>query len=220
MAIDRSYIAENDRKRRRLEAPTVQGRARSSDRIPKLLASAALGLATALGPTAAVEAQSSPAVTVTNALPTSTVCPNGNTVSVFAPQQQVIQPGGNSIRVTGDFSNFPGLGIQVNNWYWTSIQLPVQSGNPQDPDNSGAQFSISSQCVLARQPAWYGKGIPTYLIATVTAAKTSDGCAITIAPSAYTNAVTPGCCAPPGIGSNTCTGPWGVTSTGQPWPPR
>ena len=65
MAIDRSYIAENDRKRRRLEAPTVQGRARSSDRIPKLVASAALGLATALGPTAAVEAQSSPAVTVT-----------------------------------------------------------------------------------------------------------------------------------------------------------
>jgi hypothetical protein len=82
------------------------------------------------------------------------VCPNGNTVSVFAPQQQVIQPGGNSIRVTGDFSSFPGLGIQVNNWYWTSIPLPVQSGNPQDPDNSGAQFSISSQCVLAHQPAW------------------------------------------------------------------
>ena len=106
-----------------------------SDRIPKLLASAALGLATALGPTAPVGAQS--AITVTNALPTSTVCPNGNTVSAFAPQQQVIQPGGHSIRVTGDFSSFPGLGIQVNNWYWTSITLARPERQPAEPRQLG-----------------------------------------------------------------------------------
>jgi hypothetical protein len=67
--------------------------------------------------------------------------------------------------LSGDFSKFPGLGIQVNNWYWTVVSLPVQKGDPQNPDNSGAQFAISDQCVLSRQPAWYRKGIPTYLIA-------------------------------------------------------
>ena len=121
--------------------------------------------------------------------------------------------------MSGDFSQFPGLGIQVNNWYWTSISLPVQAGSPQNPDNSGAQFAISDQCVLSQEPAWYGKGIQTYLIAAVTAEKTSGGCKITVAQNSYTNAVTPGCCSPPGIGSNTCTGPWGVTNNHLPWPP-
>ena len=161
-------------------------------------------------------------LTVVNALPRSQVCPLGNTVSIFAPGQQVIQPEGNSLNVSGDFSKLPGLGIQVNNWYWTAISLPVQKGDPQNPDNSGAQFAISDQCVLSQQPPWYGKGIPTYLIALVTAEKTSDGCKITIARNTYTDAVTPGCCSPPGIGGNTCTGPWGVTNNhvGEPWPPR
>jgi hypothetical protein len=36
----------------------------------------------------------------------------------------VIQPEGNSRDVSGDFSKFPGLGIQVNNWYWTAVSLP------------------------------------------------------------------------------------------------
>lgn len=158
-------------------------------------------------------------LTIVNDLPASTVCPNGNTLSVFAPGQQVVQPGGGSVTLLGDFSRFPGVGIQVNNWYWTSVSLPVQAGPPQNPDNSGAQFAISAECVLSQEPAWYGKGIPTYLIAAVTAAKTADGCRITVAPGSYTDAVTPGCCAPPGIGSGTCTGPWGVTNDHQPWPP-
>ena len=175
-----------------------------------------------------VNARACPGLTVVNALPRSSVCPLGNTVSIFLPgqSQQVIQPEGKSLDVTGDFSTFPGLGIQVNNWYWTSVSLPVQKGDPQkgdqNPDNSGAQFAISDQCVLSQQPAWYGMGIPTYVIAMVTAAKTAEGCTITIARSNYTDAVTPGCCSPPGIGGNTCTGPWGITNNhvGEPWPPR
>jgi hypothetical protein len=161
-------------------------------------------------------------VTIVNSLTQSPVCPNGNSVSVFAPGQQVIQVGGAPITVTGDFSAFPGIGIQVNNWYWTSVQRPIQSDDPQNPDNSGAQFAISDQCVLSRQPAWYGEGIATYVIASVTARKTAGGCTITISQNAYTNAVTPGCCAPPGIGRDTCTGPWGITDNdvGEPWPPR
>jgi hypothetical protein len=150
------------------------------------------------------------------------VCPLGNTVSVFSPGQRVIQPEGNSLEVSGNFSTFPGLGIQVNNWYWTAVSLPVQKGDPQNPDNSGAQFALSDQCVLSQQPAWYGKGIPTYLITTVTAEKTSAGCTITITRNNYTDAVTPSCCAPPGIGGSTCAGPWGITNNhvGEPWPPR
>lgn len=158
-------------------------------------------------------------LTITNDLPASTVCPNGNTVSVFAPGQRVIRPGGGAVTLQGDFSQFPGVGIQVNNWYWTSVSLPVQTGPPQNPDNSGAQFAVSGECALSQEPAWFGKGIPTYLIAAVTAAKTPDGCRITVSQSGYTDAVTPGCCAPPGIGSGTCTGPWGVTDDHQPWPP-
>ena len=169
-----------------------------------------------------VGARACPRLTVVNALPKSSVCPLGNTVSLFTSGQQVIQPEGNSLDVSGDFSKFPGLGIQVNNWYWMVVSLPVQKGDPQNPDNSGAQFALTDQCVLSRQPAWYGKGIPTYLIALLTAEKTSDGCKITIARNDYTDAVTPGCCSPPGIGGNTCTGPWGITNdhVGEPWPPR
>ncbi|HET9605709.1 MAG TPA: hypothetical protein VFO87_01580, partial [Nitrospira sp.] len=67
----------------------------------------------------ALDAHAGPPITVTNALPKSTVCANGNTVSIFAPGQQVIPPDGQSVTLNGDFSNFPGLGVQVNNWYWT-----------------------------------------------------------------------------------------------------
>jgi hypothetical protein len=56
-------------------------------------------------------------------------------------------------------------------------------------------------------------------IATVTAESTAAGCTITIALNVYTDAVTPGCCSLPGIGGATCTGPWGITNSGQPWPP-
>jgi len=190
-------------------------------RVPRLAEGLAFIVA-ALAWLGTIDAHAGPPVTIVNALPRSPVCPNGNSVSVFAPGQQVIHVGGAPLTVTGDFSALPGIGIQVNNWYWTSVQLPVQRGDLQNPDNSGAQFAISDQCVLSQQPAWYGKGIPTYLIAGVTAQKTAGGCTITISPNAYTNAVTPGCCAPPGIGSNTCAGPWGITNNhvGEPWPPR
>lgn len=183
---------------------------------------AALGLVVVLGFPGTADAQAGPSLTITNALPPSPVCAHGNTVSIFTPGQQVIQPGGNSLTVNGNFATFPGVGIQVNNWYWTATSLPVQRHNPQNPDNSGGQFAISDQCVLSRQPAWYGQGIPTYVIAAVTAEKTSGGCRITITRNDYTDAVTPGCCSPPGIGSHTCMGPWGVTNghVGEPWPPK
>jgi len=160
-------------------------------------------------------------VTVVNALGGSPVCNNGNTLQLFANGgQQTIRPG-QSATINGDFSNFPGLGIQVNNWYWTQGRLPVQGGNPQNPDNSGAQFKLNGACGLDWSPAWYGKGIETYRIASVTAARSGSGCTITVRPNGYTNAVTPGCCAPPIFGGGACAqNTWGRTQTGQSWPPR
>lgn len=165
-------------------------------------------------------------ITIQNNLNTTSPCPAGNTVTVFTSDggQQVIQPGGNSIAVSGDYSSGSGLGIQVNNWYWTSVDLPVQKGPPQNPDNSGAQFTISDQCVLSQAPPVYGKGIETYKIASVQAQKSDSGCLITIdKKQPYTDAVTPECCAPPINGwNNVCAaGSWGKTNNNiTPWPPQ
>ncbi|MBX7106881.1 MAG: hypothetical protein K1X57_22615 [Gemmataceae bacterium] len=164
-------------------------------------------------------------ITVKNNLNSSSPCANGNTVSLFTSDggQKVIQPGGGSVTIQGDYSAYPGLGLQVNNWYWTSVNLPVQKGPPQNPDNSGAQFVISEQCTLSPAPPVYGKGIETYEISSVTAQKTgTNECLITIGEKPpYTDAVTPSCCAPPlpGMG-NVCSGPWGATNNQQPWPPQ
>jgi len=81
---------------------------------------------------------------------------------------------------------------------------------------------LSDQCSLSQAPPVYGKGIQTYAIANVTAQSTSSGCQITLGEKQpWTDAVTPGCCAPPLPGmANVCQGPWGVTNNQQPWPPR
>ena len=165
-------------------------------------------------------------VTIVNNITTSTACPDGNKVSVFYPEKGItVQkdiPVGSSFKLTGDYSKTPGIGIQVDNWYWTSIKLPVQKGSdtvPQNPDNSGEQFAISDACALTKSPAWFGKGIPTSLIAKVTATKSQGGCTITLTGNKNTDAVTPQCCAPPSFTQGVCKGPWGATQTGKPWPP-
>ncbi|MGH8511730.1 MAG: hypothetical protein ACREU8_10240, partial [Gammaproteobacteria bacterium] len=139
-----------------LESPREPTRSRCPDRAPIRFLIVALGIIGALGPGSTRSAKAGPPITIINALPPSPVCPGGNTVSVFTSGQQVIQPGGPLVTITGDFSKFPGFGLQVNNWYWTSISLPVQKGGPQNPDNSGAQFALSDQCDLSKAPAWFG----------------------------------------------------------------
>jgi hypothetical protein len=149
---------------------------------------------------------------------------SGNTVTLFySGNQPTINPGG-SLEISGDFSQKPyGLGIQINNWYWTAKKMPVQKGNPQNPDNSGAQFMINNSCDITSQTKpVFGLGIETYLIAQVASTNNKDGgCIITIKENSYTNAVTPTCCAPPGIGSDTCiSSQWGQTANSQHWPPK
>lgn len=167
-------------------------------------------------------------VTIINDLPAaSRPCPAGNTLSVFvgsAPARTVAA--GGRVKVFGPFSDLPGLGIQVNNWYWVAEKLPVSAGGHgavQNPDNSGAQFVVSAGCAITQEtPPWFGKGIPTYQITKVAARQSQTGdCTLTVSANAYTNAVTPGCCAPPGIGTKTCTSSqWGQTANGARWPPQ
>jgi hypothetical protein len=164
-------------------------------------------------------------ITVKNNLSSSSPCANGNTVTIFTSDggQHPVPAAGGTYTVQGDYSGYPGLGLQVNNWYWTSESLPVQKGPPQNPDNSGAQFTISDQCAISSAPPVYGKGIETYKIATVASQPGgTNTCLVTIdARPPYTDAVTPGCCAPPLQGfANVCSGPWGVTDNQQPWPPQ
>ena len=172
-------------------------------------------------------AASPESITVFNNLPHSNVCPNGNTVSVFAApsQPQKVIGTGEHDSFSGDFTTLPGIGIQINNWYWVAEKSPVSPGGgdvAQNPDNSGAQFAISSECTITENvPPWFGKGIPTYLIANISAATNIEGaCVVTINSNNYTDAVTPGCCSPPGIGTDTCqSSQWGQTANGATWPP-
>ena len=159
-------------------------------------------------------------ITVVNNLGGSDACPGGNSLTLFFDGgQQDVAPGESTV-VGGDFGGMPGLGIQVNNWYWTSEDLPVQSGEDQNPDNSGGQFTVDESCQLNSEPAWFGKGIQTWLIADVSAEQTDSGCTITVSPNGYTDAVTPGCCPPPDFGDGTCGGPYGETNNGASWPPN
>jgi len=149
-------------------------------------------------------------VTIKNNLPASPVClDGGNAVNVFITpsNQKVIQPG-HSVEIQGDFSKMPGFGIQVNNWYWIDRTTPPSTSGPQNPDNSGAQFTLSNTCILGEGKAVFGKGVPTYTIADVTAQQATGpgACLVTISANAHTNNdVTLGCCSPPGVGGGPCT---------------
>jgi hypothetical protein len=160
----------------------------------------------------------------------------GNTVTVFLADgsQYKLLTNGGRFQTTGDYSKMPGLGIQVNNWYWTQGPLPVTAGPPQNPDNSGGQLTVSNdgQCTLVTGPAWFGKGVETSKIAKVTARPVADGCEIDIAAlppaqnnASYTNAVTPACCSPPlnkdwAVCGTANHGSWGQTNNQLPWPPQ
>lgn len=190
-------------------------------------AGAVLSLASlpAAAPSSAADS-SNISVTIINQLTdASAPCPGGNTLSVFAGSAPAVTIAtGGQHTVTGDFSTLPGLGVQVNNWYWVATRRPVSKGsggNVQNPDNSGAQFVISAACAITDQaPPWFGKGIPTYSIAAVAAAQNQGHCTLTVSANGYTGAVTPGCCAPPGIGTKTClSSQWGQTANGTQWPP-
>lgn len=145
-------------------------------------------------------------ITVQNNLPSFPGCPNGgNSVTLFSPSAQpAINPNGNQV-ITGDFSTTP-LGIQVNNWYWIDDSSPP-SANPQNPDNSGAEFYINNACkITSETPPWSGKGVPTYTIANVTTNGEANNCILTITKNAMTEQVTPNCCAPPipSFSTNVC----------------
>ena len=120
-------------------------------------------------------------------------------VSLFNPDQQTIGPGRN-----GPYPISGGqFGLQINFWYWA--QNPFMShaigtwsctqGQCNNPDNSGAQFILASDCSIASMsPPVFGVGKETYVIADISAGMQGGECVLTIKPNQYTACVTPGCC--------------------------
>lgn len=94
-----------------------------------------------------------------------------------------------------------GLGIQVNFWYWIKDAKnynvgPAINGKPQNPDNSGAQFILNSNCkIIKMEKSWNSPvAMPTYEIADVSAGMNNGVCLVTINPNNKTKCVTPRCC--------------------------
>lgn len=159
-------------------------------------------------------------VTIVNNLPTQSACSiseGANSLSVFVPNQatQTVKPG-KSLLISGPFTGSPGVGIQINNWYWTRHPHPVEELNPQNPDNSGGQFWFVDQTCnqLMHTAAWFGDGIQTYRVSAVSGSNQA-GCKITVAANDYTDSVTPGCCSY----KNCPQGSYGQTNNGLQWPP-
>jgi hypothetical protein len=120
-------------------------------------------------------------------------------VSLFNPDQQTIGPG-----KTGPYMISDGqFGLQVNFWYWAQTPYVSHSigtwscmqGQCNNPDNSGAQFTLGSDCTIASQsPPVFGVGKETYIIADISAAMQGGDCVLTIKPNQYTGCTTPACC--------------------------
>lgn len=120
-------------------------------------------------------------------------------VSLFNPDQQTLAPG-----KTGPYSiSSESFGLQVNFWYWA--QTPdmdhaigtwsCPQGQCNNPDNSGAQFTLGAGCTIASQaPPVFGVGKETYIITDISAEIQNGDCVITIKPNQYTACVTPACC--------------------------
>ena len=71
-------------------------------------------------------------VNVVNNLPSTGPCGSGgNSITLFISGNGGTHTVdvGSSYSTTGDYTQAPGIGIQINNWYWTQTSLPVQVGS-------------------------------------------------------------------------------------------
>ena len=118
-------------------------------------------------------------------------------VSLFSPAQQALAPGR-----SGPYT-FPGgqFGLQVNFWYWSQQadhavgSWSCSQGQCNNPDNSGAQFTLGTDCTITtKSPPVYGVGKETYIIADISAEMQNGDCVLTIKPNRYTACVTAACC--------------------------
>jgi len=144
-------------------------------------------------------------------------------VSLFNPNQTTIGPG-----MSGPYA-IPGgqFGLQVNFWYWAQTAelnhaigtWSCPQGQCNNPDNSGAQFTLGAGCSIATQtPPVFGVGKETYIITDISAALQNGDCVITIKPNQYTACTTPSCC--DYFGPGICAeGTQGTYATGCTTPP-
>jgi hypothetical protein len=118
-------------------------------------------------------------ITIQNTLPSSVsanpcVLYGGNSLKIFTPSgQQVVIPPGTSETLTDDWTSSGGLGVQINNWYWSfsapTASAVVSSFGPKNPDNSGVNFRLGADCVAgAFENPWQCCGVRTDFVSNVT----------------------------------------------------
>lgn len=147
-------------------------------------------------------------VTIVNKITAAGSCSGGKvTLTIFIGSEQIlVTPGADYTTVSKDWGTAPGLGVQVNGWWWargkdgqarTDYIGPKQGDKHQNPDNSGAQLMVSEDCKLRdRTRAWFGDGVETYVIANIDVGMVGGKCTMTVSDNEYTGATTPGCCSP------------------------
>lgn len=151
-----------------------------------------------------------------NALPHSSVCLHGgNSIRIFGPPGTHNIVAQSELTLIHDWSAGCGVGIQINNWYWTLSQpmnadvQDVDARGMQNPDNSGVNFQIDSKCQIS---GWtnpcYGYGIRSDWVSDISSAMEGNQCTITVRDNARTDAVTfdgeAACCAPLWAGLGAC----------------
>ncbi|CAK0813215.1 unnamed protein product, partial [Prorocentrum cordatum] len=174
-----------------------------------------------------------------NALPSSTAANpcverGGNSLTISTPSgEQVLIPPGASATLVDDWASSGGVGVQINNWYWSfsrpAVSAVVSSPGPKNPDNAGVTVRLGADCVAeALEAPPQCCGVRTDFVSNVTVGWNAERrCEVTVAANEWTNAVTPGCCSYGAAGSGSAcsevpTLSAGLrTATGQvSWPPR
>ena len=122
-----------------------------------------------------------------------------NLVAYFKPGSESptpLPPG-----TSGPYDFTGEFGLQLNFWYWAQAPYNMDTPGPipgcpgcNNPDNSGGQFQVTTDCRLTTSVAVFGKGIPTYGAASVTASNATGSCILTITANGSTACTTPGCC--------------------------
>lgn len=151
-----------------------------------------------------------------NDLPSASPCVHGgNSIRIFGPPGQHNIAAGSAMTLTYDWNTGCGIGIQINNWYWTLSQpmhaqvQDVDGRGMQNPDNSGINFQIDSNCKISGETnPCYGFGVRTDLVSDISSAMVGNQCTITVKKNSWTDAVTfdgtNACCAPPWAGGGAC----------------
>lgn len=153
-----------------------------------------------------------------NKLPSESPCVwNGNQLSIFGPGSQTHVASGTEKTIDEDWdAAFCGVGIQINNWYWSEsspmYDKPKDNDHGfQNPDNSGFNVHLSPDCVASNPTnPCYGFGVRTDRVSDISYSMEGGVCTVTLEKNEWTDAVSydgqTKCCGPPwaGAGAGAC----------------